>query len=140
MKRSEDCIFCKIVAGEIPSSRVYEDDRSLAIMDIMPLSRGHLLVIPKEHYGTVVEIDPEFYGHLCGVISKISRAVQAAIGPDGMTVLQLNGKASDQVVPHLHIHLVPRWAGDGLTISAWKPVMGNKEEIAAAAEAIKARL
>jgi len=140
MKRSEDCIFCKIVAGEIPAAKIYEDDRALAIMDIMPLNRGHLLVIPKDHYGNILEIDPDLYGYLCGVISKISKAVQAAMRPDGMTVLQLNGKASDQVVPHLHVHLVPRWTGDGVTISAWEPVMGNKEEIAVAAAAIKAKL
>jgi histidine triad (HIT) family protein len=140
MKTSEDCIFCKIVAGEIPFTSVYEDALALAVMDISPLSRGHLLVIPREHFGNIVEIDSDLYGHLCSVICKLSKAVQAAVGPDGMNVLQLNGRAANQVVPHLHIHLVPRWNGDGLRISEWDLVPGDREEIAATAEQIRARL
>jgi len=140
MRTSENCIFCKIVAGEVPCTRVYEDGSTLAFMDIMPLNRGHLLVVPKEHFGSIVEMEPQFYGHLCSVICSLAKAVQAAVGPDGMNVMQLNGRAACQVVPHLHIHLVPRWTGDGLTISAWEPVMGDPAEIAAAAELIKGKL
>jgi len=119
---------------------VYEDDVALAMMDISPLNRGHLLVVPKEHFSNIVEIDPGLYGHLCSVISTISKAVQAALNPDGMNVQQLNGKAANQVVPHLHIHLVPRWEGDGITISNWDPVMGDQDDIAAAAQAIRSKL
>ena len=140
MKTAEDCIFCKIVAGKIPSTKIYEDETVLAFMDIMPLNKGHLLVIPKEHLETVVEADPHLYGHLASVICKIAKAVHAAVEPDGMNVLQLNGKAANQVIPHLHMHIVPRWEGDGLTISAWDPVMGNSEEISATAETIKQKL
>ncbi len=140
MKTSEDCIFCKIVAGQIPCARIYEDETVLAFMDIMPLNRGHLLVIPKEHLENIVDAAPQLYGHLASVICKISKAVDAAVKPDGMNVLQLNGKAANQVVPHLHMHIVPRWEGDGLTISAWEPVMGNSEEISATAELIKRKL
>jgi len=140
MRTSKDCIFCKIVAGEIPSISVYEDALALAVMDISPLSRGHLLVIPREHFGSILEIDPELYGHLCSVICKLSKAVQSAIGPDGMNVLQLNGRAANQLVPHLHIHLVPRWTGDGLRISDWDSAPGNSAEIVAAAEQIRGKL
>lgn len=140
MKTSKDCIFCRIVAGEIPSTTVYEDDLALAFMDISPLGRGHLLAIPREHFENIVEIGPDVYGHLCSVICKLSKAVQAAVRPDGLNVLQLNGRAGNQVVPHLHIHLVPRWNGDGLRITAWDPIPGNREEIAATAEQIRSKL
>ncbi|MFH1113082.1 MAG: HIT family protein [Pseudomonadota bacterium] len=140
MKTSEDCIFCKIVAGQIPSTKIYEDETTLAFMDIMPLNKGHVLVIPKEHIENIVEADPGLYGHLASVICKIAKAVNAAVAPDGMNVLQLNGKAANQVIPHLHMHIVPRWNGDGLTISAWDPVVGDGKEISATAEAIKQKL
>lgn len=140
MRTMEDCIFCKIVAGKIPCTKVYEDDVALAMMDISPLNRGHLLVVPKEHFGNIVEIDPGLYGHICSLTCTISKAVQTALNPDGMNVQQLNGKAANQVVPHLHIHLVPRWEGDGITISNWDPVMGDQDDIAAAAQAIRSKL
>ncbi len=140
MKTSEDCIFCKIVAGQVPSTKIYEDETILAFMDIMPLNKGHLLVIPKEHLENIVEADPDLYGHLASVICRIAKAVDAAVEPDGMNVLQLNGEAANQVIPHLHMHIVPRWNEDGLTISAWDPVMGDGKEISATAELIKQRL
>jgi histidine triad (HIT) family protein len=119
---------------------VYEDDVTLAFMDIMPLNKGHILVVPREHFGNIVEIGPELYGHLHSVICKLAKAVQAAVEPDGMNIMQLNGRAACQLVPHLHIHLVPRWNEDGLTISSWEPVMGDAAEIAVAADLIKAEL
>ncbi len=140
MSSGQNCIFCKIVAGEIPATKVYEDDRAMAFMDISPLNRGHLLVIPKQHTYNILEADPELYGYLCVVISRLSRAVQAAVNPDGMNVMQLNGEVAGQVVPHLHIHLVPRWHGDGLTISEWSPVAGKMDEISATADLIRSRI
>lgn len=140
MKTDEDCIFCKIVAGRIPCTRVYEDEKALAFMDISPLNKGHLLVIPKEHFGNIMDIDPDLYGRLSGIVCRLSKAVKDALNPDGINVLQLNGEAANQVVPHLHMHLVPRWHGDGLTISAWTPIAGNMEEIAGIADAIKQKL
>jgi histidine triad (HIT) family protein len=140
MRVNEDCIFCKIVAGKIPCTKVYEDERALAFMDVSPLNEGHLLVVPKEHFGNIVEIDPGLYGHLYALVCKMAKAVQASVGPEGMNVMQLNGEAGNQVVPHLHIHLVPRWTGDGLTICAWDPVAGRKEEIVAVAQQIKNKI
>ncbi len=138
--KKDDCIFCKIAAGEIPSSKIFEDDTILAFMDIAPLSKGHLLVIPKNHFENVLEIDEETYGRLFSVICRIAKAVGASISPEGMTVMQLNGKASDQVVPHLHIHIVPRWTGDGIKITAWELVPGDMKDISSAAESIKSKL
>jgi histidine triad (HIT) family protein len=140
MKTSKDCIFCKIVAGEIPCTKVFEDDFVLAFMDISPLNKGHLLVIPKEHLLDIIEIDPKLYGHVASVICNLAKAVKASIDPEGMNVMQLNGKAGNQVVPHLHMHLVPRWTGDGLAICAWEPIPGDKNEIVKDAESIKAEL
>jgi histidine triad (HIT) family protein len=112
----------------------------LAFMDISPLNKGHLLVIPKEHCLDIIEIDPKLYGHLASVICNLAKAVKASIDPEGMNVMQLNGKAGNQVVPHLHMHLVPRWTGDGLAICAWEPIPGDKNEIMKDAESIKAKL
>jgi len=140
MSRRDDCIFCKIVAGDIPCIKLYEDDEALVFMDIMPLNKGHLLVIPKEHYDNILEMEPDLYGRLCSLVCRLSKAVESALGPDGMNVQQLNGAAANQVVPHLHIHLVPRWEGDGVTISQWDPVPGDNDEIKATAEAIQSEL
>ena len=138
--KKDDCIFCKIAAGEIPCSKIFEDDTALAFMDIAPLNKGHLLVIPKNHFDNILEIDEETYGRLFSLICRIAKAVGASISPDGMTVMQLNGRASDQVVPHLHIHIVPRWTGDGLALSAWEAVPGDMKDISSDAESIKSKL
>lgn len=139
MRTRKDCIFCKIVAGEIPCKKIIEDETILAFMDISPLNTGHLLVIPREHFEDILEIQPELYGRLFSMAANIAKAVYEVVAPEGMNVMQLNGKAGNQVVPHLHIHLVPRWTGDGLTICAWEPVMGDMEKISALAEQIKSK-
>jgi histidine triad (HIT) family protein len=131
-----DCIFCKIVDGEIPCTKVFEDDRVLAFMDINPLNEGHLLVIPKSHAATIFEIHEKDFAAVTAVTHKIAGAVQKALNPEGINVLQLNGKAANQVVPHLHVHIVPRWSGDGLTISQWEIVPGDMEKISNVAEKI----
>ncbi|MFH0825186.1 MAG: HIT family protein [Pseudomonadota bacterium] len=140
MKSSDDCIFCRIVAGTIPCVKVFEDDKVLAFMDVNPLNRGHLLVIPKEHWVTIDEVDPDLYAHVGSVLCRLAKAVRSAVNPEGMTVMQLNGRAGNQVVPHLHVHLVPRWENDGLPITAWDPVPGDPAERVEIAEAIKAAL
>ncbi len=140
MNTSSDCIFCKIAAGRIPSTKVYEDEKSLVFMDISPLNPGHLLIIPKEHFETIFEIPQDLYSHLNRIACETAKAIKAALEPDGLNILQLNGKAANQVVPHLHIHLTPRWEGDGLTISEWEPVMGDIDEILRISEKIKKHL
>ena len=135
-----DCIFCKIAAGEIPSVRVYEDDRVLAFMDINPLSEGHLLIIPKAHAATIYEITEDDFLAVMSATHKLADAVKKALNPDGINLLQLNGRAANQVVPHLHMHIVPRWSGDGLTISQWDMVAGDMENIKAVAEKIQGEI
>ena len=135
-----DCIFCKIAAGEIPSVKVYEDDRVLAFMDINPLSEGHLLIIPKAHAATIYEITEDDFLAVMSATHKLADAVKKALNPDGINLLQLNGRAANQVVPHLHMHIVPRWSGDGLTISQWDMVAGDMENIKAVAEKIQGEM
>lgn len=110
---SADCIFCKIVAGTIPSTRVYEDDQTLAFMDIGPVVKGHTLVIPKQHIDPLTAASPETLARLMTVIQKVMRAQIKGLKADGVNVFQANGKAAGQQVPHLHFHVVPRFLTDG---------------------------
>jgi histidine triad (HIT) family protein len=134
------CIFCKIVKGEIPCTKVFENDRVLAFMDINPLNDGHVLVIPKKHAATILQIDEADFTAVAAVVHKISAAIQKALKPDGINVLQLNGEAANQVVPHLHVHIVPRWSEDTLSISRWEVVPGDMEKIAGIAAQIEKAL
>ncbi len=135
-----DCIFCKIVAGEIPSVKLYEDDRVLAFMDINPLNDGHLLIIPKAHAATINDITESDFLAVMSVTHRLAAAIREALNPDGINLLQLNGEAANQVVPHLHVHIVPRWSGDGLTVSLWNLVSGDMERIKGVAEQIQKAL
>jgi histidine triad (HIT) family protein len=132
-----DCIFCKIINGEIPSVKVYEDDKVLAFMDINPINEGHLLIIPKAHAATIIEITEADFLAVMSATRKLAAAVKTALNPDGINLLQLNGKAANQVVPHLHVHIVPRWFGDGVTVSQWELVAGDMEKMKELAEKIQ---
>ncbi|MBN1841301.1 MAG: HIT family protein [Deltaproteobacteria bacterium] len=135
-----DCIFCKIVAGEIPSVKIYEDDRTLAFMDINPLNDGHLLIIPKAHAATIHKITEADFLAVMSATHKLAAAVQKTLAPEGINILQLNGEAANQVVPHLHVHIVPRWSGDGLTVSQWNLAPGDMEKIKELADQIKSEI
>ena len=135
-----DCIFCRIISGEIPAVTVYEDDKVCAFMDINPLNDGHLLIIPKAHAATIDEIGAEDFEAVMSATYKLAGAVKKALNPDGMNVMQLNGKAANQVVGHLHVHIVPRWSGDGLTICSWEPVPGDMQRITHVSEEIKSQM
>ncbi len=114
-----DCIFCKIVEKKIPSAIVYEDKHSLAFLDINPLNPGHTLVIPKKHYETIADIPEKDLVELAKAVRKVAIAVEKATGAQGLNVTQNNGKAADQLVPHSHFHIIPRFEGDGL-FSRWE--------------------
>jgi len=106
-----DCIFCRIVAGEIPAHKVYEDERTLAFLDIQPSSRGHTLVIPKQHASDLFDITPESLASTTASSQTVARILRTKLRPDGMNVFQNNGAAAGQAVFHYHVHLVPRWEG-----------------------------
>jgi histidine triad (HIT) family protein len=135
----KDCIFCKIVAGEIPSFKLYEDAHTLAFMDINPVNPGHCLVVPKIHSPNLFESDDKELAHTMATVRKVARAVQKALNPYGMNLLQANGPGAAQSVFHLHIHIIPRERDDDLRMN-WGLTAGNKDEIAKIAEKIKAAI
>jgi len=109
-----DCVFCKMVAGEIPVTRIYEDDNVLAFLDIAPISDGHTLVIPKIHCETIHQTDPEVLARLAERLPNLAAAVMQAVEADGYNVLCNAGKAAGQVVQHVHFHIIPRKTNDGV--------------------------
>ncbi|RLG70529.1 MAG: HIT family protein [Methanobacteriota archaeon] len=130
------CIFCKIVAGELPSTKVYEDEKTLAFMDINPVNPGHTLLIPKKHVETIYELDEETGKAVMSTLIKLVRAVKKATNCQGVTIHQANEKAANQVVPHLHIHIIPRWEKD-YALGGWKAKPGDPEEIKKQADKIR---
>lgn len=137
----EDCIFCKIVRGEIPSFKVYEDQRVFAFEDINPMAQGHTLVIPKRHAETLWEISDEDLAAVHLAAKKIVKAIRAALNPTGVACLQLNGRGANQVVPHYHLHLVPRKSGEPeLPVTSWELKKGDMSAIQATAQRIAAAL
>ena len=109
-----DCIFCKIISGDIPTEKFYEDDTTLAFVDIRPVTRGHALVIPKKHSANILEADDETMTDLILKVKKIAQAVVKAVGASGFTISSNTGEASGQTVFHLHWHILPRFSNDGL--------------------------
>lgn len=137
----EDCIFCKIVRGEIPSFRVYEDDRVFAFEDVNPISEGHTLIVPKQHAANLWEISDTDLIAVHVASRKIIHAIQKALNPTGVACLQLNGRGVNQVVMHYHLHLIPRTAGSPeLPMCAWELKQGDSEAIQRTAEKITAAL
>ena len=109
-----DCIFCKIVEGSIPSHKVFEDENSLAFLDIFPANRGHTLVIPKKHVRDIHEADSQTYAHVATAAKTVADLLHEQLGSDGTTVFQMSREAGWQTVFHLHMHVIPRWENDGL--------------------------
>jgi histidine triad (HIT) family protein len=137
----EECVFCKIVRGELPSFTIYEDDRVLAFADINPISPGHTLVIPKKHAENLYEISTRDLAAIHFASQKIAEAMRRALHPSGIAALQLNGKGANQVVMHYHLHLVPRTTdGPPLPISNWELKGGDMEALRATARKIAAAL
>lgn len=123
-----DCIFCKIVAEEIPAFKVHEDDATIAFMDINPLTEGHVLVIPKRHVGGVFDTDDETLAALMFTVRKVALDMREGLGLDSMNLLQANGPWAVQSVPHMHFHLIPRREGDGAGMD-WPLQPGDMEDI-----------
>ncbi|MCX5673660.1 MAG: HIT family protein [Planctomycetota bacterium] len=134
-----DCIFCKIIAGQIPCTKVYEDAMCLVFMDINPISPGHTLVVPKKHYEAITEMPADEAAALFKPIPALAAAVKAVLKAAALNVLQNNGRAAGQAVDHLHVHLIPRWSGDGLGFR-WPAKKADFAVLAKQAEAIKAGL
>jgi histidine triad (HIT) family protein len=123
-----DCVFCKMVAGQIPVTKIYEDDVVLSFLDIGPISDGHTLVIPKQHFEKLHQCPAEILGQVASRLGKIAKAVAAAMNSDGYNVLCNNGRAAGQLVEHLHFHIIPRNTGDGV-FNRWPAYKYEKGEI-----------
>ena len=130
------CIFCKIANGEIPSATIYEDDDFRVILDLGPATRGHALILPKNHYANLCELDDEVAGKALIVAKKIGTAMMNSLGCTGFNLVQNNGEEAGQTVMLFHIHVIPRYDG-GERIVAWTPGKTTPEEMAEVAEQIK---
>jgi len=142
---ASECIFCKIVAGTAECHELYRDETTLAFMDIHPANEGHCLVIPHAHFATVFEMSPESFAAVGAMVAKLARAVNETLQPDGLSLVQANGEVAGQTVRHVHVHVLPRRAGDNLLLS-WDrnrvgdPVHADPVHLAALATRIRERL
>jgi histidine triad (HIT) family protein len=131
-------VFAKILRGELPCEKVYEDEHSLALMDIMPRADGHVLVVPKQPARNLLDAKPEDLARTIATVQKVARATKEAMKADGLTVQQFNEQAGGQVVFHLHFHVLPRW--EGVALRPHTGAMAPKEELERHAAAIRAAL
>ena len=107
-----NCIFCRIIRKDIPNAIIYENDKFLAFMDKYPINHGHTLIVPKEHYGNILEMPAEIVGEMYSLIPKLAKAITSVIESDGFNINQNNGKSANQIVPHVHVHIVPRYSAE----------------------------
>ena len=128
--RDENCIFCRIAAGEIPSKTIYEDERFRVILDLGPATKGHALILPKEHAGDLYELPEESAAKAMTLAQKIGKTMVQKLHCDGLNLVQNNGEAAGQTVRHFHLHLIPRYVNDGQSIN-WKPGKPSDEELEA---------
>lgn len=138
-KTKEDCIFCKIANGQIPSVTVYDNRDFRVILDINPATRGHALVLPKEHFDNLYELDSDTAAKMFVLTSELARVMKKELHCDGMNIVQNNEEAAGQTVNHLHIHLIPRYKDDGVDIR-WAQNESKEEELKEIAAQIKNRL
>ena len=134
-----DCVFCKIRDGQLPSFKIYEDERTITFMDINPINSGHCLVASKAHAATLFDTDEEDLRAAIVATKKVALAIQHALKPDGLNLLQANGAAAFQSVSHFHLHLIPRWNNDGKGFD-WKVVKGDPQQIMKIGERLRALL
>ncbi|MFC1633602.1 HIT family protein [Planctomycetota bacterium] len=139
MMSADDCVFCKMVAGKIPFAKIYEDDAVLAFLDIGPISDGHTLVIPKQHFEKLHDCPAELLGRICSHLGNIAVAVTKAMNSEGYNLLCNNGRAAGQLVKHVHFHIIPRNAGDGV-LKRWSSYKYEDGKIEAIADKIRKNL
>ncbi len=135
----EDCIFCKIANGGIPSATIYEDRYFRVILDISPANMGHALILPKEHFDNVYDMDPEIGSKVFVLAGKVAQCLKEELQCDGINILQNNEEAAGQTVFHFHMHIIPRYEGDAVQMG-WQPGKTDQESLAALAERIGEKL
>lgn len=134
-----DCVFCRIREGELPAVMVAETERALAFLDANPLNDGHVLVIPRAHAATLYDIPPEDLVVVMALAREVAAAIREALAPQGLNLLQNNGPGAFQSVPHFHVHLIPRWVGDGKGFN-WRLVPGDPARMREVADRIRRQL
>jgi histidine triad (HIT) family protein len=134
-----DCVFCKIVAGQIPSTRVHEDEHTLAFMDLGQVNPGHVLVAVRKHAANIFELDDIQAAAVARASTRVAKAIRDAFAPEGLSVYQANGKPAGQTVFHYHVHLLPRHAGDGMELT-WPVKNPPREKLEDYAGKIRAKL
>ena len=132
----EDCIFCKVLAGDLPSERIYEDDHAVAVMDINPWTRGHAVVVPRRHAANLFEIEDDELAHVARAAKRVAAMMRDTLGCEGINLLQSNGPAAWQTIFHLHVHVIPRYEGDPLALPV-HPQPAEPDELAAVAKEIR---
>jgi len=128
LKLDKNCIFCRIVKGEIPCAKIFEDDYIISFLDIAPANKGHALIVTKNHYETLLDVPDDDLNDLMIKAKKIARAMSSALGSEGFNVLMNNKKVAGQLVLHAHLHIIPRFKGDGIDLN-WRPKKYNGREI-----------
>lgn len=126
--KKDDCIFCKIANGDIPTNALYEDDVVKVIFDLGPASKGHVLILPKNHFDNVYSLDDETAAHIFQVAVRVANAMKSALKPEGINIVQNNGEAAGQTVFHFHMHLIPRKAGDQ-AVPEWEHLSLSDDEM-----------
>lgn len=137
--KDNECIFCKIANGDIPSATVYEDENFRVILDLGPASKGHALILPKNHFADVCELDESVAAKVLPLAARIGKAMKKSLGCSGFNVVQNNGISAGQTVFHFHVHIIPRYDG-GPDMVTWTPGSVGSEELEKTAEAIKKAL
>jgi len=133
--KKDDCIFCKIANGEIPSTTIYEDDDFRVFFDIAPASKGHCLIVPKEHFDNVFEMNEETAGKLFVLATKVARSLKKELNLEGLNIVQNNGTIAGQTVFHFHMHMIPRYTGDTVNVG-WKPGEADMDELSKLAKKV----
>lgn len=133
--KKDNCIFCKIANGEIPSKTIYEDDSYRVILDLGPATKGHALILPKDHYADIFELPEENAGEVIRIAKKMATKMRDSLKCDGFNIVQNNGETAGQTVFHFHMHLIPRYIGDGQNIG-WNPGEATDEDLAAIVDTI----
>ena len=126
--KKDDCIFCKLANGEFPTRKIYEDENFVVFMDLGPATKGHSLVVPKEHYADIYEMPADLLGEAMKVAQKVATKMTEALHADGFNILQNNGEAGGQTVFHFHMHLIPRYNDDN-ALGFWAPLTLSAEEL-----------
>jgi histidine triad (HIT) family protein len=137
---TQSCLFCSIINNKIPAVIIYEDENFVALMDKYPINHGHSLVIPRSHHESLLSMTPSEVGKLYSIVSTVSKAVISAVHADGFSIGQNNGRAANQIIPHVHVHIIPRYAGDSREGKWPSRTIGNIQELTITSQKIRSVL